>query len=142
MKKDEIKKGVIIHNGKEGRFYEEREVMDLGPEYVLFSGQMESDNVRYRIVTGSKNRINKQSNITRARLAAWGKGIVEKRPLITCIKSVAINGVSFEPDQSYGVVNENDYYVMIRSNAGIPLQFDKDENSPRFVDRFFTRISN
>ncbi|MGV2886029.1 hypothetical protein [Paenibacillus taichungensis] len=140
MKKDEIQKGVIIHNGKEGRYYEEREVLDIGPQYVLYSGQMESDNARYRIVTGSRTRIQNQGNITRVRLAAWGKGIVDKRSLVLCTKSIAISGATYDQNQEYAVVSENDYNVLVRSKEGIPLQFDKDASSRRFFDHFFLRI--
>ncbi|RRJ54701.1 hypothetical protein EHV15_34450 [Paenibacillus oralis] len=141
MKKEEIQKGVIIHNGKEGRFYEEREVLDLGPQYVLYPGQMESDNARYLIVTGSRNRIKKEGNITRARLAAWGKGIVDKRPFVTCTKSIVISGATYDRDQEYAAVSESDHNVLVRSNEGIPFQFDKDASSRRFFDHFFLRTS-
>lgn len=75
MKKSEIKVGKTYHNGKQGRFYSEREVVAEGPEYVLYRGQENMDCIRY--ITRKGVGIGNSGNMTRASFAAWAKGIVE-----------------------------------------------------------------
>ena len=72
MKKSEIRIGGVYSNRK-GRI---RRVVDMGPQYVLYHGQMCSENLRYEIVCdGSKNNstAGEQHNMTVARFAAWSK---------------------------------------------------------------------
>lgn len=80
MKKSDLQVGVVIHNGKSGRFYAERKIIGAGPEFVLYPGQEDKDCLQYievnrggKPVTGAEPR-----NITRTALAAWGKGIVRR----------------------------------------------------------------
>ena len=72
MKKTEIHIGTIYSDGK-GR---EREVLAMGPEYVLYEGQTCKENLRYRIIKdGSKKNASKgtERNMTVAAFAAWSK---------------------------------------------------------------------
>lgn len=72
MKKSEIVLGGVYHNGKGNRYHEVRKVIAEGPEYTLYSGQTETDNLRYEVV--SIRRLGHQGNITRTSFAAWAKG--------------------------------------------------------------------
>ena len=75
MKKSEIEVGMTYTNGK-GR---ERRVIARGPEYKVFDGIQDDDNVRYEIIKdGSKaNRsAGTQANMTASAFAAWARGAV------------------------------------------------------------------
>lgn len=74
MRKQQIRVGVQYTDGK-GNV---REVIAVGPEYVLYPGQQGDDNLRYVVVkrfTGP-NRAGDKRNCTRASFAAWAKGAV------------------------------------------------------------------
>ena len=77
MKKSEVMVGGVYSNGK-GRV---RKVIAEGPEYVLYDGQTETDNLRYEIINdgSKKNRTaGEQGNITRTAFASWAKEKVEE----------------------------------------------------------------
>ena len=77
MKKSEIKVGYSYSNGK-GRV---RKVIDIGPEYKLYSHQMDDECLCYEIVQdGTKKNLTagKQCSMTVVSFAAWAK---EKLPL-------------------------------------------------------------
>ncbi|WP_049869577.1 hypothetical protein [Paenibacillus sp. D9] len=77
MKKTEIEVGKVYHNGKEGRWYIEREVLAAGPEYKSYPSQMETDCLQYRVVNkGGTKGAWMAENCTRASLAGWAKGEV------------------------------------------------------------------
>lgn len=72
MRKSEIKKGHIYSNGKGW----ERLVVDIGPQYTLYRGQMSAENLQYEVVRdGSvKNAMaGKRFNMTIASFASWSK---------------------------------------------------------------------
>lgn len=75
MKKDEIKVGAKYTDNK-GNV---REVIAAGAEYVLYQGQAETDNVRYRIVSKKRGplRIGSENNSTRASFASWAKALAD-----------------------------------------------------------------
>lgn len=77
MKKSEIKLGGIYSNGKSGRYYQEREIIGEGAEFVLYHGQEETDNIRYRVVNGKNGHAEKEGNMTRSSFATWAKNIVK-----------------------------------------------------------------
>jgi len=76
MKKSEIQVGKTYHNGKEGRWYGERQVIDAGAHLLLYAGQRETDCIRYRVRRGPN--LGGEGNMTRAAFAAWAKGEVGK----------------------------------------------------------------
>lgn len=72
MKKSQIKIGKVYSNGK-GR---SRKVVDIGPEYKLYSAQESTENLRHEIVQDGteKNRTaGEQHNITLVAFASWAK---------------------------------------------------------------------
>lgn len=72
MKKSEIVVGGVYSNGK-GRI---RKIVAEGPEYMLYDGQTEADNLRYEIVndgTKKNKSAGEQGNITRTSFATWAK---------------------------------------------------------------------
>lgn len=72
MRKNEIKKGHIYSDGK-GR---ERLVVDIGPQYTLYNGQICTENLQYEVVRdgSAKNAMaGKRSNMTVASFASWSK---------------------------------------------------------------------
>lgn len=72
MKKNEIEIGASYSNGK-GRI---RKVIDMGPQYKLYDGQVCTENLRYEIIyDGSKSNrtAGEQGNMTVASFAAWVK---------------------------------------------------------------------
>ena len=75
MKKSEIVVGGIYNNGMGDKRHQARQVIAEGPEYVLYSGQEDTDCIRYRIVTHV--RLDQEGNMTRARFAAWAKRRVD-----------------------------------------------------------------
>ncbi|MCL6480028.1 MAG: hypothetical protein K6T65_16815, partial [Peptococcaceae bacterium] len=54
MKKREIVIGGIYSNGKKGRFYSERKVVDISMEgkYKLYKGQINQETVFYETIKG------------------------------------------------------------------------------------------
>lgn len=77
MKKNEIEVGVTYHNGKAGRFYQERKVVNEGWEFTLYDGQENADCIRYDTVKKGEKEVSKPSgNMTRQAFAAWAKGRV------------------------------------------------------------------
>ncbi|MGH8465705.1 MAG: hypothetical protein ACRER5_16300 [Pseudomonas sp.] len=71
MKKSDIALGNAYTDGK-GNV---RKVIGVGPQFVLYDGQSETDNLRYEVVlrkTGTR-RVGTQGNSTRASFASWAK---------------------------------------------------------------------
>lgn len=72
-----MKKKEIIVNGTYGnRNGRIRKVIAEGAQYNFNHGQMETDNIRYRVVNDGtkKNRTKgKEQNMTRASFASWAK---------------------------------------------------------------------
>ena len=75
MKKAQIELGGIYHNGKEKWRYSERQVIGIGPEFLLYSGQENTDCLRYKVIQGY--RLGEDGNITRQQFARWAKGKVK-----------------------------------------------------------------
>jgi len=52
-----------------------REVLALGPQYRLYDGQAEDDNLRYKVLAKRRGpyRLGEERNSTRASFAAWAK---------------------------------------------------------------------
>lgn len=51
-----------------------REVVGVGPEFVLYEGQAETDNLRYRVIQKGKHFTGPtEGNSTRASFATWAK---------------------------------------------------------------------
>lgn len=74
-----MKKSEIILGGKyQNNAGTIREVLAVGPEHVLYQGQAETDNLRYR-VTAKGRHFNGpvEGNSTRASFAAWAKAKVD-----------------------------------------------------------------
>lgn len=72
MKKSKIKIGKVYGNGR-GR---KRRVVDMGPQYVLYPGQMSAENLQYEIVDdGTKKNLSagKRCNMSLAAFASWCK---------------------------------------------------------------------
>lgn len=77
MRKSEIQVGKTYHNGKEGRFYQERTIVDAGPGFLIYSGQTNTDCVQYQVTRkGSVKVSTPYSNMTRLAMANWAKGKV------------------------------------------------------------------
>lgn len=77
MKKSEIKVGNTYHNGKIGRFYQERTVEKEGHEFLLYAGQENADCIKYVTVKkGEKTVAGPSGNMTRQAFAQWAKGQV------------------------------------------------------------------
>lgn len=75
MKKSEIVLGGHYSNGKEGRWYSVRKVIDEGPQCKLYAEVKDNDCIRYRVIEGrGKGR---EGNMTRAAFAAWAKERVD-----------------------------------------------------------------
>jgi hypothetical protein len=74
MKKSEIEVGKFYSDRKGGV----RLVIATGPEYVLYPGQAETDNLRYRLIKKKKgpHTIGSELNSTRISFATWAKEIV------------------------------------------------------------------
>lgn len=72
MKKSEIKIGGLYSNDR-GRV---RKVVDIGPQYILYDGQRNEENLCYEIVqdgTNNNRMAGKQCNMTVIAFAAWAK---------------------------------------------------------------------
>lgn len=69
MKKSLIKTG---HRYTDGRG-NVREVIAEGPEYTLYPGQKETDNLRYRVVekTTGTSPVGSEHNLTRTSFGLW-----------------------------------------------------------------------
>lgn len=76
MKKTDIVAGKTYHNGKIGRFYGERQVLELGPQFKLYDSQTETDCLRYVPVKGPDSSRRPFKNSTRTSFAAWAQGVV------------------------------------------------------------------
>lgn len=74
MKKSEIVKGKQYTDGK-GSI---REVLDIGPQYTLYNGQMETDNLQYRLITKKRgpHSVGSVLNSTRSAFASWARQVV------------------------------------------------------------------
>jgi hypothetical protein len=74
MRKQQIQMGKKYTDGK-GNV---REVIAVGAKYTLYPSQMESDNLRYRVLKKWKgpNMVGDERNSTRASFASWAKGEV------------------------------------------------------------------
>ena len=69
MTKDIVLNG--IYENKQGQ---QRQIIAEGPQYVLYSSQMETDNIRYRVIRRSKlskQTVGTEGNMTRSSFAAW-----------------------------------------------------------------------
>jgi hypothetical protein len=71
MKKDEILADAIYTDGKGNQ----RLVLDFGEKYVLYAGQANSDNLRYRLIAKKRGPgiVDYEYNCTRASFASWAK---------------------------------------------------------------------
>lgn len=71
MKKQQIELGKQYTDGK-GNV---REVIGVGPQFVLYPGQTESYNLRYKLIKKFKGPhvVGSCRNCTRASFAAWAK---------------------------------------------------------------------
>jgi len=71
MKKSEIRTGKIYTNRKGGV----REVLDLGPQYVLYSAQREKNNLQYKVLAkqGGPHKLGSVCNSTVASFASWAQ---------------------------------------------------------------------
>jgi hypothetical protein len=74
MKAVEIKKGIKYTDGK-GNI---REVVDIGPQYVLYSGQACQENLQYKLVAKKRgpHPVGSTRNSTIASFASWAKSTV------------------------------------------------------------------
>ena len=81
MRKTDIKIGEVYTDGK-GNV---REVMDAGSQYVAFPGQVDTDNVQYRIIAKKSGpyRVGDVRCATRASFASWAKAKVVDEPRTT-----------------------------------------------------------
>lgn len=78
MKKHDIQIGKTYHNGKEGRRYQERRIMDDGPQYKGYSGQEDTDCVQYRVTCkGDETVDGPVGTMTRQAMANWAAGEVQ-----------------------------------------------------------------
>jgi len=75
MKKSEIKLGSIYTNGR-GNI---REIVGVGP-YLLYSGQEDTDCVRYKLLAKSSgpNLVGSERNCTKQSFATWAKELVSE----------------------------------------------------------------
>ena len=79
MKRSEIKVGGFYTNGN-GSI---REVIAEGPQYCLYPGQEEKDNLRYRLVSKNKTKqkgplaAGQEYNCTRAAFVNWARASAE-----------------------------------------------------------------
>lgn len=76
MKISEIQVGSTYSNGK-GRT---RKIIDRGPQYILYPGQVCRDNLQYEIVndgTKANRTAGDKSNITVQAFASWAKERVD-----------------------------------------------------------------
>ncbi|MGX9980754.1 hypothetical protein [Methylobacterium fujisawaense] len=89
MKRSEISAGGIYSNGKQGRHRAVRRVLDMGPQYKLYSSQEDTDCLSYAIVEGRREHLDHGTTpggqqikySTTASFAAWAKeriGTVEE----------------------------------------------------------------
>jgi len=76
MKKSEIEVGKYYSDKKGGV----RLVIAVGRKYVLYPGQAETDNLRYRLIEKKKGPypVGSECNSTRTSFAAWAKEIVSR----------------------------------------------------------------
>lgn len=74
MKKTDIKVGNWYTDDKGGI----REVIAEGPQFVLYSGQRETDNVQYKVIakTHGPHMVGDICNCTRVSFASWAKRII------------------------------------------------------------------
>jgi hypothetical protein len=76
MKSKLILKGKQYTDGK-GSI---REVLDVGPQYVLYQGQAETDNLQYKLLVKKRGplTVGHCYNSTRSSFAAWAKSEIVK----------------------------------------------------------------
>ena len=70
MKAKDLKIGIVYDNDRG----HERIIIAFGAQYVLYQGQQETDNLRYKVVKGDKfgrNAIGTEHNCTRKAFAKW-----------------------------------------------------------------------
>lgn len=81
MRKYQIRIGRRYTDGK-GNV---REVVGVGPQFTLYNGQAETDNLRYRLVRKVRGpfTVGAERNSTRASFAAWAKGDVTPEGVVT-----------------------------------------------------------
>lgn len=74
MKKQDIHAGQAYTDGK-GNV---RIVIAVGPQYVLYDGQRETNNLRYRITSKARGpgKIGDERNSTRQSFASWAKELI------------------------------------------------------------------
>jgi len=75
MKKSDIVVGGVYSNGKAGRFYQERTVVDIDNtgKYKTYSGQMDSLTLKYHIVKKGTKECAVWGIMTVTRFASWAK---------------------------------------------------------------------
>ena len=75
-----MKKAEIVLGGKyENNAGTVREVIGVGPEFVLYRGQAETDNLRYRVIKkGRRCTGPTEGNSTRGSFASWAKSKVSE----------------------------------------------------------------
>lgn len=77
MKKSGIQVGKTYHNGKEGRYYQERYIDAEGEEYA-YKYQEDKDCVLYLVVRKGEKAIDGPcGKMTRQAMANWAKGEVQ-----------------------------------------------------------------
>lgn len=78
MKRNDIVIGKTYHNGKEGRFYTERQVVEIKPQF-------KDDLVKFKTVKGVISDYEKyccyKGQCDLKSFANWAKGVVEKETL-------------------------------------------------------------
>lgn len=74
MKKDLLKKGLFYSNGKSGRYYTVRKILDEG-DFKSYDSQIDADCILYKTVIGEENGTT--GKCTRTAMASWSKNIVE-----------------------------------------------------------------
>lgn len=74
MKKEQIVKDGTYSDGKGSV----RKVLDCGSQYVLYSGQAETDNLQYQLLSKKRgpHKVNSIHNSTRAAFASWAKEMI------------------------------------------------------------------
>ena len=76
LRKSEVTIGTIYHNEKQGRFYQERRIVDISRtgRYRLYFGQIDKETVSYCIIKKGDKQTEEYRNMTLAKFAVWAKG--------------------------------------------------------------------
>ena len=75
MKKSEIIIGGVYSNGKEGRFYQERKVVDIDNtgKYRLYQGQKDCETLKYHIIQKGSKEVGQWGTMTLSSFSSWAK---------------------------------------------------------------------